>query len=131
MVKSYKKTYRFDSLEWMRKDNCGSPYDYDISVRYFCKVYFKSDMQLEIEEWLKTNFKFGDVTFYIPEVECETLKIGKNAFSRVLQDDELLQDAVKDAIDSGIAESKKEVMDFINDALATESDDEIVRIEFW
>lgn len=106
---------------------------YQLTVRYNPSEFFSSGHTIEIEEWLETWFNYGDYAFWIPKDDFGNapMEIGKQAFKTVLEDKELFDGAVKDAMDAGFAYGEDEVRKFIEAAIASECDDDIVRLEWF
>lgn len=124
LVKVYKKTY---------PESEDGGYSYDISVRYYPKVYFQAILPCEIADWLTDNFNFDDITFFIPE-DRDTgtfWEIGKDAFRRVLADAKLFADCLDSSCPNWQGEPARELRDFLKDAIDSDVDDDIVRIELW
>ena len=129
MAKKWERTTYADN----NRNYKGNIYDYKLEVKYYPKVYFRSNCQSDIEEWLCTHFDIG-YHFNIPDYDDSTAtrEIGKGAFEEVFADKRLFADAVIDAVKNyGFAEGEREVKEFITDAIRSKSNDDKVFIEFW
>lgn len=106
---------------------------YQLTVRYNPSDFFSSGHAPDIEEWLENHFHFGDCAFWVTSdaLDSAPIEIGKQAFKTVLEDKELFDGAVKDAMDAGFAYGEDEVRKFIEAAIESDCDDDIVRLEWF
>jgi len=126
MVSEYKKKYRNET----KKDYKGSVYDYTLSVKYYPKTYFKGNSSADVEAWL-FNFHYDDVPFFIPEGDPANAQweIGKEGIRRILAS-KYLKNTIEKALKYGFADTEEEVREFLDDALASKTNDDIVRLDW-
>lgn len=83
--------------------------------------------------WMAWHFEDSTIHYFIPDGDAEVAvwEIGKDAFKSVLNSNRLLLEAITRAIGYGFADTEEEVIEFLKDAVASESSDDIVRLEWW
>lgn len=106
---------------------------YQLTVRYNPSEFFSSGHTIEIEEWLDIWFNYGNCAFRIPndDIGNAPIEIGKDAFKRVLANKQLFDRVAQDAVDAEFAYGEDEVRKFIEAAIESECDDDIVRLEWF
>ena len=118
--------------EWKERHLPTWDYDYSRIVRFYPKTYFHNNHQHDIEVWFRNHFDIGYEFFFSRSedtgVPCE---VGKGALNAVINNPKWFKEAVDEALSAGFADSEDEIRDFIKDALASDCDNDIVRVVFY
>lgn len=128
------KVHKHTNLSDTIPDYDGTCYDYTDTVKYYGDDYFRGNMSCDFEQWLEEYLHpdSEDIMWSIPEYHLDRpWEIGKQGFRNLERLPEIKENAIQGAIEMGLADDREDVERFIKDALASDTDGDIVYIELW